>query len=116
MEVGGIGSLLIAAAFVNKDSVNVGGRWKRSSSHGFFCGKIKKPRGVLSQSLRVGISLQTLVLSEWSSPEDFPAASSQRTAPMATDLDPRALVAAPIPNNRRRCKAICNRIEYSIVL
>jgi hypothetical protein len=46
MEVGGIGSLLIVVAFANDDGVNIGGRWKRSSSHGFFREKIKKPWGV----------------------------------------------------------------------
>jgi hypothetical protein len=46
MEVGGIGSSLIVVAFVDNDGVNIGGRKKRSSSHGFFHGKIKKLQGV----------------------------------------------------------------------
>ncbi len=75
MEVGGIGSSSIVVAFVD-DGVNVGGRWKRSSSHGFFCGKISGWRG------KGGLEL-TGSLSRSQQP-------ACRT--MATDLDPRALV------------------------
>ncbi len=76
MEVGGIGSLSIVVAFVDDDGENIGGRWKRLSSHGFFCGKISGRRG------KGGLEL-TGSLSRSQQPVC-------RT--MATNLDPRALV------------------------
>ena len=76
MEVGGIGSSLIIVAFVDDNGVNVGGRWKRSSSHGFFCGKISGRQG------KGGLELTGSLF------------RSQQPAcrTMATNLDPRALV------------------------